>query len=556
MIKSISISNYALIDRLEINLSPGLNIITGETGAGKSIMLGAMSLLLGSRADAKVVSDISKKSLVEAVFDIGDDETAKRFFADNDLDWNNDGTAIVRREISPGGRSRAFINDTPVTLAILEAFSKSLIDIHSQHQNLLLSNPEFQLRIIDAMAQDGGLLESYRECFSNYRRSLSAYNKAKKNFENARNREGELREKLKIIEDLKPKDGEQAELEKERELLENYTFVKESVQSIVNRLQDNEDSILDLLKHCNDDCEDIKELIPDGESLGERLSGAFYEIQDIARSFDLIDSDLNGDPQRLEYVEKRLDDIYRAEKKFGVESVEELIEIGDKLYDELQSYDNGTEIISELQKTAKENRSKVIEAAKILSQARQREADVFIKELEEKAMPLGMKNIKATVEFTYLNEFTENGIDKVDFKFAFNKNQEPLSISHTASGGEISRLMLCIKYILANKMQFPTIIFDEIDTGVSGEIADRMGSMMLDISSGIQVLAITHLPQVAAKGDTHFKVYKEDGDDRTFTRLQGLDSEERVKEIALMLSGSKVDDAALANAKSLLSQNR
>ena len=556
MIRSIHISNYALIDDVNIELSNSLNIITGETGAGKSIMLGALSLLLGARADVKVVTDKEKKSIIEAELDVSDNEEIKNFFVDNSLDWNADATAILRREISPTGRSRAFINDTPVNLSTLEDLSKRLIDIHSQHQSLLLANDEFQLRIIDTLARDCDLLEKYKSQYLDYKNTLRAYSKAKKECETIKNKYDDLASQLEALDELKLASGEQEELEKENELLENFQFVKESVSFILAQLSDNDESVSDALRKCVAESEDIRSLVPDGDSLSERLNSLLIELNDIAASYERIDSDLSDDPERLEWIQNRLDAIYRLEKKYNVDDVDQLIAIRDSIDEKLQSIDNSEFMLEKLQKDAKTKKALVLATAKQLSNVRKAEAERFMAELKVKALPLGMRNIEMEAEFTYTNELTSTGIDHVEFKFAFNKNQEKLALSKTASGGEISRLMLCVKSILAKRMQFPTIIFDEIDTGVSGEIADKMGDMMLDISKEVQVIAITHLPQVAAKGVTHFKVYKEDDEQRTNTRLALLVGESRINEIAVMLSGSKVEEAAVANAKSLLNMKK
>lgn len=556
MIKSIHISNYALIDKVEIDLSDGLNIITGETGAGKSIMLGALSLLLGARADSKVVSDPEKKSVVEAVVEVEPTESILRFFTDNSLEWDEDRLVILRREISQNGRSRAFINDSPVTVTQLEVLSKQLIDIHSQHQNLLLANPEFQLKIIDVMASDADLLEEYRRKYNTYKVSLRTYSQLKKKLMTVKGNEKALSEELEKIENLKLKDDEQEELEAEREQLSNYSVLKESLAAIIGNLTAEEDSVIERLKACNREVEDIRDLVPDGISLCDRLNSVLIELQDIAAVFEDVDSDLTADPDRLEYIENRLDSIYRLQKRYNVETVESLIEVAERISSDLDSIEEGEGKLAELQKEAKAKRNDVLDCAKRLSQVRRKEAVKFMEELQEKAAPLGMGNIKAMADFTYSPELTPEGIDKIEFKFAFNKNQEPLTISSTASGGEISRLMLCIKNILAKRMKLPTVVFDEVDTGVSGEIANRMGEMMLAISGEIQVIAVTHLPQVASKGKTHFKVYKEDDELRTNTRLVCLDREGRERELALMLSGTSVDDAAIANARSLLKQSK
>lgn len=556
MIKSVHISNYALIENVDLELSEGLNIITGETGAGKSIMLGALSLLLGERADYKVVSDQSKKSVVEAVIEVDNSESLDEFFVANSLDQNDDGTVILRRELSQSGRSRAFINDSPVTLVQLEALSKQLIDIHSQHQNLLLANPEFQLRIIDAMAADSELLEEYRAKYKSYRATLRSYSALKKKIETLKGKEELLVLELEKIKGLKLKPYEQEELEKERETLSNYTSIKESLNIILNNLSGEEQSALDRLRTAEVEAEEIEAMVPDGKSLAERLNSVLIELSDIAGTYESLNSEMIYDPKRLDYLDERLDNIYRLQKRHNVDNINGLLKVSEKISSDLNSIEEGESQLRELQKEAKQKRTDVLECARRLSDVRRKGAEKFMNDLQEKAAPLGMKNIKALAEFNYSSELTPDGIDKIEFKFSFNKNQEPLPISKTASGGEISRLMLCIKSILANRVQLPTIVFDEVDSGVSGEIANRMGEMMLDISEGLQVIAITHLPQVASKGKIHFKVYKEDDEIKTNTRLISLDEEGRIKELALMLSGSSIDEASLANARSLLYQNK
>ena len=556
MLKSIFISNYALIDKVEVDLSPGLNIITGETGAGKSIMLGALSMLLGARADIRVVTDTSKKSIIEAFFCLDGGEELKDFFSTNGLDWIDDGTLILRREISPNGRSRAFVNDSPVTLGVLEQISKQLVDIHSQHQNLLLADPAFQLHIIDVLAGNGDRLNRYREDYKKYKESLSEFARVKKNIQDLRENAEQYRKELLQIEAMELTDGEETDLEAEREYLSNITVIKQSLEAIVDKLSGaDEDTILGGLRMCADDMQDVENLVPDGKSLAERFESVYIEVQDLNESIERIYGDITPEPQRLEWVEERLGHIYRLQKKYKVDTIGDLLKVASEISNKLDSIDGGELRLRELQTRAKEQRQIVLKEARELSAIRREEASKFMEELKEKARPLGMKNIDAVADFTYSTELTDTGIDRIDFKFSFNKNQAPLSIGSTASGGEISRIMLCVKNILARRMQFPTIIFDEIDTGVSGEIAHRMGDMMLEIAGETQVLAITHLPQVAAKGTSHFKVYKEDDDDKTHTHLLRLNRDERIREIAVMLSGSTVGETALANARSLLEEN-
>ena len=556
MIRSLHIDNYALIDRLDIELGSGLNIITGETGAGKSIILGALGLLLGARAEVRAASKPERKTIVEAVFDISGNQAAYNLLqrdglVDDDVVVNE---LILRREIATSGRSRAFVNDTPVNLTVLGELARLLVDIHSQHQNLLLAQPEFQVRIIDALGNNKELLTDYERYYNVYRNTLSEYNSMKKRVEELRHTQDQMSEQLEQIDDLELEDDEQEELEKERDLYANLAHVADSLRFLISNLSDSDETVVDALADCVTEAENVSSFVPEGEELCERLNSAYLEIRDIALSYEEAMADLNADPARQEYVNHRLNVIYRLQKRFNVGTIAELLAKAEQIRADLDLMDTATDKMRSLRNKGQEQRAELLALARKLSEARKNEAQRFIAELQEKAAPLGMKNLRAEVRFSYAAELTATGIDKVEMLFSFNKNREPLPVSNTASGGEISRLMLCIKDLLSSRMQLPTIIFDEIDTGVSGEIANRMGEMMLAIAGKIQVLAITHLPQVAAKGTTHFKVYKEDDEQTTYTRLRMLSPQEREMEIARMLSGAGIDDAALNNARSLLNQ--
>lgn len=553
MIQTLHISNYALIDSIDITLHPGLNILTGETGAGKSIILGALSLLLGGRCDTKAVRNHEAKSVIEATFSAAGYPALQEFCQTNELDWDAD-TVILRREIAPNGRSRAFVNDCPVNLSQLQTAALHLIDIHSQHQNLLLASPPYQLRVIDSLAGNGERLEAFTTAYNNYRHAVRKFKQERKSVEQAKDDEEFLRFQYKRLKDANLAKGELDELEHERELLVNMADVKTSLATVTGNLSEGDENIDQLLRQTIDESERLGDLLEDADTLTERLRTLRVELLDIAETFSEYDRELTGDPERLDEVEERLNLLYDLMRRHKVETVDELISIRDDMKTRLQSIDLGDENLQALELAAKRAKKEALEIAAVISQSRHEEAERFAKILKDRALPLGMKNLQCeiTVRDT---ELSSTGIDHVEFLFAFNKNQPLLPVGNTASGGEISRLMLSIKSIVADKMQLPSIIFDEVDTGVSGDVADKMGEMMRQIAANIQVIAITHLPQVASKGHSHYKVFKEDTELATVTRIKELGTEERVKELAVMLSGSSVNDAALANARSLLSQN-
>lgn len=553
MIQTLHISNYALIDNVDINLSAGLNIITGETGAGKSIMLGALSLLLGARSDQRVVTDPTRKSVVEASFTLSEYPGLRAVLDGDDIDWDDD-RCILRREIAPNGRSRAFINDSPVTVARLSAFAEHLVDLHSQHNNMLLARPEYQLRILDSLCDTRPLLEEYASRYNRYREALRLYHRTRRSIEADRTDREYLQYQYDLIDELKLVPGEQEEMERERDFLSNVGDIKSSLQSLVDALSEGERNVSGLLYRAVDDASDIADNITDGKELAARLEAMRIEADDIAGTYMSIYEDVNADPERLEFIENRLDEIYTLEHKYHVETLDELIEYRDSLKTKLADLDSSDDRLHELEMAARRARAAALETAREISGVRTAFATELAERLGEMARPLGMKNLRCVVEVKPTTELTPTGIDTVTFLFSFNKNQEPATVGNSASGGEISRLMLVIKSMVADKMQLPTIIFDEVDTGVSGDVADRMGAMMLDISRNIQVIAITHLPQVAAKGTRHFRVYKEDDEHSTHTRVQPLDDEQRVDELAVMLSGNATTEAARANARSLLNK--
>lgn len=553
MLSALHINNYALIDNIDIDFHDGFNIITGETGAGKSIMLGALSLILGERADIKAVRDSKKKSVIEAIFEVDDMPQLKEFCLAHDLEWD-DSSIILRREISPAGRSRAFVNDSPVNLEILGKVAMQLIDIHSQHQNQLLAQPEFQLKIIDNLADNHELLMEYARLFGTFRSAVKQLHEARKNFEKNRDDEEYTRFQLEQLDELRLVAGEQDELEHDRDVLANVTELKLTLNNALDSLTNGSENALSLIDEATESCESIASYLDDGDGLIQRLESCRIELRDIVDSLEGMDNKLQADPEQLQAVEDRLNAIYSLQHKHRVDSVEALIDIRDNLRARLDMLDNSSYTLEELEKEARRAKAAARQVAEELSLRRKEVAERFGQELHRVATPLGMKNlqVKINVEKT---DMSITGTDRVEFLFAFNKNQQLMPVGGVASGGEISRLMLSIKNIVAHSMKLPAIIFDEVDTGVSGDVANRMGQMMKDISRNIQVMTITHLPQVAAKGSSHYKVYKEDDDSATYTRIKQLTPAERIDELAVMLSGSKIDEAARANAESLLNNN-
>lgn len=550
MLQKLHISNYALISQIDIDFQAGLNIITGETGAGKSIILGALSLLLGGRAEMKAIRDSNKKSVIEAVFNTAGFEILRHIFLENDIDWDEN-ECILRRELMPNGRSRAFINDTPVNLQTLRDVAIHLVDIHSQHQNLLLADPAYQLSIIDSLADNKELLDKYSVHYDKYRSALKRYTDTRDMIQRHQAEAEFISFQLQELKEMKLNPGEQEELERERDVLSNMTQIKESLAEAISALMQNDNNALSRLDEASNSLHRLSDVLDDADSLVERLESARLEIKDIAETLADYDDDMSADPATLDYVEQRLSHIYSLETKHHVDTSDQLIELRDKLEHQLAAINNADESLSQLQSEAKAAKKGASMIAKELSERRKAIAVSFAEELRNRAVPLGMKNLRCEVSIMQ-GKLSPTGIDNVDFRFAFNKNQTLMSVGNTASGGEISRLILSIKLVIAEKMQLPTIIFDEVDTGVSGDIAVRMGALMAQISKSSQVIAITHLPQVAAQGSWHFKVYKEDDADSTNTHIRQLQPQERISELALMLSGNSEDPAARSAAISLL----
>lgn len=549
MLKRLSISNYALIDQLEIDFEQGLTIITGETGAGKSIILGALSLILGERADSSSIRDKECKTVVEATFDIKN-YNLKPFFVENELDYF-DGELIARREINPNGRSRAFVNDGVVGLTTLKELMTRLVDIHSQHSNMLLSRPAFQLSILDNIASNEGDLTKYQGFYSQYKATEKLLNELRDNYDRNRSEEDYLRFQLNQLRETNLKPDEDEELEQQQRRLANATSLKEDLWKVINTLNSEDNSLLEQLQDVRNTLATAEENLDEVAGMSERVSNALIDLKDIAQSIGAIEESLNNDPAALQQVEERLNTIYSLERKHNVKTVNELLELQTQYEQRLAAIDCSEERIAEMQKQLEQEKEAATTMAASLSQHRKHAAKQFTASILPLAQNLGMKNLHFDINFTQV-PLNATGCDSVEFLFAFNKNQALMPVKDTASGGEISRLMLCIKSVIARSMDLPTIIFDEVDTGVSGEIAHKIGDMMGEISHKIQVIAITHLPQVAAHGDSHLRVFKTDTATQTVTSVERLNDEEHVTEIARMLSGSELNQAAIDNARALI----
>lgn len=554
MLNSLHISNYALIDNIDIRFHAGLNIITGETGGGKSIILGALSLLLGERADLRSIGNIERKSVIEAEFDIKDNVGLRNYCRENDIEADDD-VMIMRREISPTGRSRSFINDTPVRLEDMKEVGLRLVDIHSQHQNQLLSSPDFQLRIIDSLADNGKSLNEFSELYSSYKTALHKLKATKSAIAKDRENADFMQFQLQRLDELDLQPGEADTLEAEREQIAEAADARERFNEVLMALSAGETNALSLLSDATGALENILVHLPGEAEVKERLDNMMTELADIADTVEEAASAFPADlSSELEAIERRLRRIEDVKDRQGVSSADELIQVRTRLQSRLQRLEDSENILKELEQEARKAKKLAVEQAARITAARKRAAEEFATVLRETAMPLGMKNLVCEIAVEP-SDMSATGADNIEFRFAFNKNQVPVAVGSVASGGEISRMMLSIKSIIAHRMSLPTIIFDEVDTGVSGDVADRMGRMMRDIGENIQVITITHLPQVAAKGEHHFKVFKHDTDTSTVTHIKELSRAERTDELALMLSGDSTNPASRAAAEELLASS-
>lgn len=552
MLQSIHIQNYALIDKLDIDFTSGFSVITGETGAGKSIILGAIGLLLGQRADAKAIKNGASKSIVEARFRIAS-YGLETFFEELDLECDPE-ECILRREVSANGKSRAFINDTPASLAQMKALGEKLIDIHSQHQNLLLNKEGFQLNILDILAQDEKQLAAYKQTYLQYKDVCRRMDTLIGQAEKSRQDEDYLRFQLEQIEEANLQPNEQTKLEQESETLSHAEDIKAGLYK-AGQLIDGTDTsgILQLAKECRQTLQNISNVYPSASEWTERLQSCYIELKDIAHDLSLAGEETEFNPERLDYVNERLNLIYNLQQKHRTDTVEGLLELADEYRQKLNDISSFDERIAELRRQKDTIYNNVVEQAQGLTRLRTESARHIEEQMKTLLLPLGMPNARFAVELASRKEPDLNGIDNVTFLFSANKNGTLQNVASVASGGEIARVMLSLKAMIAGAVKLPTIIFDEIDTGVSGSIAEKMALIMHDMGrQNRQVISITHLPQIAARGTTHYKVYKKDTESGTSSYIRRLTPEERVEEIAHMLSGSTLTEAALNNARALL----
>ncbi len=558
MIRHLHIENYALIEHLDLDLHHGFSVITGETGAGKSIIIGAIGLLMGQRADSRAIKTGAKRCVVEIEFDVRN-YGMESFFEENDLDYD-DGCCIIRRELTVAGKSRAFINDTPVQLALLKEIGEVLIDVHSQHKNLLLGKENFQMSTLDILAQNDELLAEYRSKYTEYKLLKKKLEDAAANAKSSKEEEDFLRFQLDQLTEADLHEGEQEELEEEQDKLEHAEEIKKSLYGASACLQADGDSadVLSLIRQGISELHSISSVYPAAGELAERMDSCYIELKDVSGELESMADDVEYNPQRLERVDNRLNTIYTLQKKHDVETVGELLTLQKELEDKLQDIDGSGERVEHLKLEVEVSRAEALVLAEKLSAARSQAAVRMENDMRDKLLPLGMPNVQFRCEvIPDENSLAENGYDQVQFLFNANKSGELKPVSQVASGGEIARVMLAIKALIAGAVKLPTIIFDEIDTGVSGSVAEKMALMMKGMGQqNRQVISITHLPQIAACGRHHYKVYKEDTDDATLSHIVELNEEERVEELAHMLSGETLTQAAIDNAKALLNNSK
>ncbi|MBN2765186.1 MAG: DNA repair protein RecN [Paludibacteraceae bacterium] len=551
MLKSLYISNYALISELHIDFNKGFSVLTGETGAGKSIILGALSLILGQRAETKAINNEAEKCIIEAEFNLADYPSLSSFFKSNDLDFNYLNSCIIRREITNNGKSRAFINDTPVSLLVLRELTTRLIDIHSQHDNLLLGTDGYQLGVVDTFARNTDVLQQYSDVYTKWQNEIAELKK----LENlATKQAGELefiRFQFNQLQEATLLPGEQEELEIEQDTLGHAEEIKSGLM-LASQLLDSDNSALMLIKEINIALSKIKNFVPQISEWTDRIESNYIDLKDILSEIYSLSDKVEYNPQRLEWVQNRLSNLYTLQKKFKTDNVEELIEKRDEFDLILRRIDSFDEEIENVKLKIAATKVKMQNTAEKLSESRQKAAKPISTFLIEQLKQLGMPNIRFNVVISQQSVFTPNGIDDVQFMFSANKNRDLQPVQLVASGGEVSRVMLALKHLIAHKSELPTIIFDEIDTGVSGEIAHRMGEIMQNMGDLMQVITITHLPQIAAKSSQHYLVYKDDRGLQTQTFIRKLNDDERIIQLAQMLSGKNLTEASVLNAKELL----
>lgn len=550
MLKQLYIKNFTLIDELNIQMHPGFSVITGETGAGKSIILGAIGLLLGNRADSKSIKAGRDRCVIEAHFDLSKYDM-QQFFTDNDIDEDLSDT-IIRRELTAAGKSRAFINDTPVSLTKMRELGEQLVDIHSQHQNLLLQKEDFQLNVVDIIAQDEKQQKNYEAAYNQYKQANQKLNALKAEIEKNKENEDFFRFQFKELDEAQLQNGEQEELEQEYEMLSHSEDIKTALYQADNHLSGDDGNIIERLKQTSEQLANIKDVYPEVTELLERIDSSYIELKDIAQEVNGLTDHVEFDPARLETINERLDKLNSLQQKFHVRDLGELIETYHQLKEQLSHIDHSDEDVEALEQEVTQLLEKAQKQAKELTAIRTKAAKKVEEEMKQRLIPLGIPNVRFSISLTE-KPLSHDGGDKVSFLFSANKSTPLQPVTQVASGGEIARVMLSLKAMISGAVKLPTIIFDEIDTGVSGKIAEKMAQIMVEMGNHErQVLSITHLPQIAAMGSHHYKVSKEETDKGTISRMTELSQQERVQEIAQMLSGSDVSEAALANAKELL----
>jgi len=551
MLQSIHIQNYALIESLDIDFHPGFSVITGETGAGKSIILGAIGLLVGQRADIKAIKSGANKCVVEARFHIASYQL-KSFFEEHDMEYE-EGECILRRELYASGKSRAFINDTPASLAQMKELGEKLIDVHSQHQNLLLNHEDFQLSVLDILAHDEKELEVYKETYSALKKVSKELTDIQQQAEKSRQDEDYIRYQLEQLDNANLQEGEQDALEQEAETLSHAEEIKSSIYKVDQLMASGETTLLSVSKDCMQTLQGISRVYAPAQEWMERLNSCYIELKDLSHEIARAGEEVEFNPTRLDYVNERLNLIYTLQQKHRVSTVEELMAITADYRNQLTAITSYDGRIQELKEQKEAIYNKVLEKASELTRLRTKAAKEIEEQMQAYLIPLGMPNVRFAVELTKKKEPDAKGMDGVNYLFSANKNGTMQQVASIASGGEIARVMLSLKAMIAGAVKLPTIIFDEIDTGVSGSIAEKMALIMQEMGQADrQVISITHLPQIAARGTTHYKVYKEDTEMGTNSHIRQLNQEERIQEIANMLSGATLTEAALNNAKALL----
>ena len=550
MLQQLYIKNFTLIDELDIELHPGFSVITGETGAGKSIILGAIGLLLGQRADSKSIKQGADRCVIEAHFDLSRYDL-KPFFDENDIEYDDHDT-IIRRELTAAGKSRAFINDTPVALTMLKELGDQLMDVHSQHQNLLLNKQDFQLNVVDILANDSKELEEYQQCFANYQQKTKELNQLREEIERNKQNADFLQFQYDELEAAQLVEGEQEELEQQSETMSHAEDIKTALYEADNALNGDESGVVSQVKSAYNALNGISKVMPKTAELTERLDSCRIELKDIADEVSQLLERTDFNPAELDNINNRLDRLYELEKKYHVETVEELIQQRDDLKLKLSHIENSDEAVSEMEKEVAKLQSLCAHRAETISTMRRTTADNMRSNLAQRLEQLGMPHARFDVSITK-TELGKNGQDSISFLFSANTSTPLQPVSQVASGGEIARVMLSLKAMISGAVKLPTIIFDEIDTGVSGKIAEKMAQIMQEMGrTERQVISITHLPQIAALGSHHYRVSKEETKNGTVSHMTELNNEERITEIAQMLSGSDISDAAIQNAKELL----